>query len=227
MQLLEWPFFPLINHYADHSITRNIDAVVTKFVSSVDTVKAEGIRKTPLLMTSQYSRSVGAPVNVSVSNLLTNVKPSDFTTAGITIGYLLEGSFTSLYKNRFLPEGLSSTEFKEQSIGSKIIVIADGDLARNDVNPRSGQPQALGFDPFTNYTYANQDLLLNAIAYLTSEDGLIQARNKEIKIRPLDRERLNAEKVKWQVINLVLPLIMLAGYGIIRSVIRKKKYAAF
>lgn len=227
MQLLEWPFFPLINHYADHSITRNTDAVVTKFVSSVDTVKAEGIRKTPLLMTSPYSRSVGAPVNVSVSNLLSNVKPSDFTTAGIPVGYLLEGSFTSLYKNRFLPEGFTSADFKEKGISTKIIVIGDGDLARNDVNPRSGQPQALGFDPFTNYTYANQDLLMNAIAYLTSEDGLIQARNKEIKIRPLDRERLSAEKVKWQIINLVLPLIVLAAYGIIRSIIRKKKYAAF
>ena len=227
MQLLEWPFFPLVNHYADHVITRNIDAVVTKFVSSVDTVKADGVSKTPLLMTSQYSRVVGAPVNVSVNNLLTNVKPTDFTTSGIPVGYLLEGTFSSLYKNRFLPEGFSSDDFKDQSVNTKIIVIADGDLARNDINPRSGQPQPLGFDPFTNTTFANQDLLMNAMTYLTNENGLIAARNKEIKIRPLDRERLRAEKVKWQMINLVLPLIALIGYGIIRSVIRKKKYATF
>lgn len=227
MQLLEWPFFPLVNHYADHAITRNIDAVVTKFVSSVDTVKADGVIKTPLLMTSQYSRVVGAPVNVSVNNLLTNVKPTDFTTSGIAVGYLLEGTFTSLYKNRFLPEGFSSNDFKDQSVNTKIIVIADGDLARNDVNPRSGQPQPLGFDPFTNNTFANQDLLMNAMTYLTNENGLITARNKEIKIRPLDRERLRTEKLKWQMINLVLPLVVLIGYGIIRSVIRKKKYATF
>jgi gliding-associated putative ABC transporter substrate-binding component GldG len=227
MQLLDWPFFPLINQYADHPITRNIDAVVTKFVSSIDTVKATGVKKTPLMTTSPYSRKVGAPVNVSVNHLLTNVKPADFTTPHVPVAYLLEGSFQSLYKNRFLPEGFSSNDFKEQSVNTQIIVIADGDLARNEVNPRSGQPQPLGFDPFSNYTFANLDLLMNAMAYLTNENGLIMARNKEIKIRPLDRERLRQEKVKWQLINLLLPLVVLAAYGIIRSLIRNKIYARF
>ncbi|HEX5168595.1 MAG TPA: gliding motility-associated ABC transporter substrate-binding protein GldG [Cyclobacteriaceae bacterium] len=227
MQLLDWPFFPLINHYADHPITRNIDAVVTKFVNSIDTVRATGVRKTMLMMTSQYSRRVGAPANVSVNNLLTNVKPTDFTTPNIPVGYLLEGTFTSFYKNRFLPQGFSQDDFKDKSVNTKIIVIADGDLARNEVNPRTGQPQALGFDPFSNYTFANLDLLMNAMAYLTNEDGLIRARNKEIKIRPLDRERVRAERVKWQLVNLVLPLLVMIAYGIIRAVIRKKVYTKF
>lgn len=227
MQLLDWPFFPLINQYANHPITRNIDAVVTKFVNSIDTVKATGVRKTMLMMTSQYSRKIGAPVNVSVNHLLNNVKPSDFTASNIPVGYLLEGTFTSVYKNRFVPKGFSTEDFLDQSTDTKIIVIADGDLARNEVNPRSGQPQPLGFDPFSNYTFANLDLLMNAMAYLTNENGLIMARNKEIKIRPLDRERVRTEKMKWQLINLVLPLVVLIGYGIVRSMIRKKIYAGF
>jgi gliding-associated putative ABC transporter substrate-binding component GldG len=225
--MLEWPFFPLINHYADNPITRNLDAVVTKFVSSVDTVKADGVRKIPLLMTSPYSRIVGAPVNISVSELLTRVKPADFTLPSVAVGYLLEGKFTSTYKNRFLPEGFSSTNFKEESSETKLIVIADGDFVRNDVNPRTGQPQPLGFDPFSNYTYVNQDLLMNAMAYLTNENGLINARNKEVKIRPLDRDRLSAEKVKWQIINIVLPLIVLVIFGIVKTVLRKRRYARF
>jgi gliding-associated putative ABC transporter substrate-binding component GldG len=226
-QLMDWPFFPLINRYADHSITRNLDAVVTRFISSVDTVKATGIQKTPLLFTSQYSRKISAPVRVNINDIRKNLKQEDFTLSYLPVGYLLEGKFTSLYKNRFLPQGTDQTTFKESGAATKLIVIADGDLARNDVNPRSGQPQQLGFDPFTKYTFANQELLLNAVNYLVNGDGLIVARNKEIKIRPLDKEKIRTERTKWQVINLALPLVLLLIYGIIRSFLRKRKYATF
>jgi len=109
----------------------------------------------------------------------------------------------------------------------KVIVIADGDLARNDVNPRDGKPQPLGFDPFSQYTFANQDLLMNMVAYLTDENGLINARNKEVKIRPLDKEKIKNERNFWQITNLVLSLAVLLIFGITRSYFRKIKYARF
>jgi gliding-associated putative ABC transporter substrate-binding component GldG len=227
MQLIDWPFFPLVNHYADHTLTHNLDAVVTRFVSSIDTVKAEGIRKTPLLFTSQYARKLSAPVNVSVNELRRQTKTEEFSSGPIPVGYLLEGKFISLFKNRFLPEGADTGSFKDQSVPTKLIVIADGDLARNELNPRSHQPQALGFDPFTNYTFANRDLLMNALAYLTAENGLIQTRNKQVKIRPLDRAKAQAEKIKWQMINLVIPVVVLILYGVARAYWRKRKFARF
>ena len=226
-QLMSWPFFPLINHYADHPITRNLDAVVTRFVSSMDTVKAVGIRKTPMLMTSQYARMVAAPVNININSLRQIIKQQDYSSSFIPIGYLLEGQFTSMFKNRFPPEEADKSSFKEKSMATKILVIADGDLARNDVNPRSFKPQPLGYDPFTKYTFANQDLLMNALAYLTDDNGLIRARNKEIKIRPLDRDKAQAEKAKWQIINLVLPILLLCMYGLGRVALRKRTYASF
>ena len=226
-QLMGWPFFPLVNRYADHPITRNLDAVVMKFVSSVDTVKAQGVKKTPLLFTSQYSRRVTAPVQVNINDLRKNVTPESYTESFIPVGYLLEGKFSSLFKNRFLPEGVDQTGYKEAGIPTKIIVFADGDLARNDVNPRTGQPQQLGFDPFVRYTFANNELLMNSIAYLVQEDGLIAARNKEVKIRPLDKEKVRNEKLKWQIINVASPLVLLIIYGIVRSVLRKRKFSSF
>jgi ABC-2 type transport system permease protein len=226
VQMLDWPFFPLLSNYPAHPITRNLDAVQMKFVSSIDTVKAPGIRKIPLLYTSQYSRVLGAPVNISV-NQLRLIKPGDFATRNIPVAYLLEGKFTSLYKNRFLPEGSDSTGFEPEGKETKIVVIADGDLARNEINPRSGQPLDLGFDPFTNYTFANKDFLLNVFAYLTNEGGLIQTRNKQVKIRPLDKTKIQAEKSYWQAVNIVAPLVLLVMVGVIRSVIRKRKYARF
>ena len=226
MQLIDWPFFPLISSYPEHPITRNLDAVITRFASSIDTVKAEGVKKTPLLVTSKYSRSVGAPVNISVDKLR-SMSAAQFDKSAIPIGYLLEGKFTSLYKNRFLPEGADPAGFRPEGDFSRIVVIADGDIARNEINPRSGQPQELGFDPFSNYTFANRDFLMNTLAFLTDEAGLIQTRNKQIKIRPLDRQRIQDEKTFWQIVNVSLPLVVLIAFGVVRSFIRKRRYASF
>jgi len=224
---LEWPFFPLVNQYADHAITRNLDASLTKFVSSIDTVKAVGVKKTPLMFSSSYSRKMTAPVKVGVDDLRKQLQEGNFNDGKIPLAYLLEGSFTSLYKNRFAPEGVDAIGFLEKSSATKVIVIADGDLARNDVNPRDGKPQPLGFDPFSQYTFANQDLLMNMVAYLTDENGLINARNKEVKIRPLDKQKIKNERNLWQITNLVLPLAVLLIFGITRSYFRKIKYARF
>lgn len=227
IQLIDWPFFPLINRFAEHAITYNLDMILTRFTSSIDTVKADGVTKTPLLFTSQYSRRLVSPVNVNINELRQNLKAEQFGESFIPVAYLLEGQFPSLFKNRFLPEDVDKISFKEKSIPTKLIVVSDGDLARNEVNTRTGQPQPLGFDPFNNYTFANQDLLLNMIAYLIDENGLIRARNKEIKIRPLDREQASAQKTKWQIINLILPLVLLIMFGIARSYWRKRKFARF
>lgn len=223
---MDWPFFPLINQYADHPITHNLDATLLKFASSIDTVKAVGIKKTPMFSSSATSRKVTAPVQVSINDLRKNVNPESFNEGPIPVGYLLEGNFNSLFKNRFLPEGTAKEKFVESG-NSKLIVIADGDIARNDINPRTGQPQQLGLDPFSNYTFANQDLLQNIVAFLADEKGLINVRSKEVKIRPLDKEKIRTNRTYWQMINLILPLIVLVLFGIARAYFRKKKYASF
>jgi ABC-2 type transport system permease protein len=179
------------------------------------------------LFTSQYSRILTAPVAINVNSLRKNINDEEFNRSFLPVAFLLEGKFTSVFKNRFLPEGVDSKKFKSDGTPAKILVVADGDIAKNDVNPRTGQPLPLGFDTATKYTFANQDLLLNMIAYLADENGLIRTRNKEVRIRPLDRERIVGEKFKWQFINMAIPLILLAAFGIGRSVLRKRKYATF
>lgn len=222
---MDWPFFPLINQYAEHPSTRNLDATLLRFASSIDTVKADGVSKTPLLFTSPNSRKLGTPVRVSVNDLRTNVDPSLFQNAHLPVSYLLEGEFTSLYKNRFLPEGVDADfSLTTTSKPTKIIIIADGDVARNDVNPRTGQPQQLGFDPISSYTFANQELLLNMVSYLVDEDGLINTRSKEVKIRPLNKIKATEEKTFWQIVNLAVPISLLFIYGFTRSYLRKRKF---
>ncbi|MCB0488322.1 MAG: gliding motility-associated ABC transporter substrate-binding protein GldG [Cyclobacteriaceae bacterium] len=224
MTQLEWPFFPLINQYTDHPVGRNLDAAILRFVSSIDTVKAVGVKKTPLMFTSPASRKLGAPVQVSVNDLRQQLDPVRFQSGPIPVAYLLEGHFTSLYKDRFLPEGLDSIQFVDQSVDTKIIVVADGDIVRNDINPRTRQPQQLGFDAVSSYTFANQDLLLNMVSFLVEENGLITTRNKEVKIRPLNKTKIAEERAYWQVVNLVVPVVLLVLYGLVRAYLRKRKY---
>jgi gliding-associated putative ABC transporter substrate-binding component GldG len=223
----EWPFFPLINQYGEHPTTRNLDAVLTRFISSIDTVRADGVRKTALMLTSPYARKSTAPVKVSINDLRRNVDPSSFAEGPIPVAYLLEGSFTSLYRNRFAPQGVDTVGFKKVGIPSKIIVIGDGDIFRNDINPRNHKPQQLGLDPFSGYVFANQDLLLNMVSFLADEDGLITARNREIRLRPLNKEKIRIERARWQLINLGIPLLFLLAFGIARRYWRSRKYAQF
>jgi ABC-2 type transport system permease protein len=223
----EWPFFPLINQYGQHPVTRNLDAVMTRFISSIDTVRADGIRKTPLMMSSPYSRKVSAPVKVSVNDLRKNVDPSSFNEGPIALGYLLEGSFASLYRNRFLPDGIDSAGFRESGLPSKIVVFGDGDIMRNDINSRNGKPQQLGLDPFTNYVFANEQLLLNIVAYMADENGLIMARNREIRLRPLDKAKIREERAMWQIINVGFPLLLVVMFGLTRSYLRRRRFAQF
>ena len=227
LQWMPWPFYPIINRTGDHLIVRNLDAVATKFASSIDTVKAEGITKTPLLFTSQYSMRADYPVKVSLNDLRKDFNPETFNQGPIPLAYLLEGDFTSLYNNRMLPAGVSDE--KTLSGGrSKIIIVADGDMMTSQINPKTERPLPMGFDLASQQeAFANKDFLLNSMSYLLNDQGIINARSKEIKIRPLDTVRIAGQKLYWQLFNLLIPLILLVLYGVFRHFLRKRKYASF
>jgi len=222
---LPWPYYPILNNFADHPITRNMDAVQLRFASTIDTVRAEGIRKTPLLFTSGYSRTLNAPVLISLESLRKNADPDKFTQANIPVGYLLEGSFTSAYSNRLLPEGIDKESYIERGKSSKMVVFSDADLGRNELDPRTGNPLPLGRDPFAEHQFANLDLILNSISYLTDQNQLILARNRQIAIRPLDKVKVAEERLFWQVLNIAAPLILLLIAGLGLQWIRRKRFA--
>jgi ABC-2 type transport system permease protein len=227
ISLLPWPYFAMINQFSDHPIVKSLDAVYLRFASTIDTVKAQGIIKTPLMFTSIYSRKVAAPVHISLNDLKEELKPEYFNQGPFPVAYLLEGSFTSLYKNRPLPQGVDPQNFTENGKASKIILCSDGDLLRNEINQRNGQPLELGYDPFVQNTFANAPFMENALSYLLDENGLILSRAKEIRIRPLDQVKIDERKAFWQALNLILPLVLLLLFGILKFYLRKRKYTRF
>lgn len=223
---LQWPFFPIANRYSNHPTVKNMDAVYFRFVSEIDTVQAAGVVKTPLVYSSEYSRVLQTPMIVDLNELRTAPQPENFRAGPQALAYLLEGNFTSVFRNRVLPEMASPNSFREQSEDTKLVVVADGDFVKNDVNPQTGQPMPLGYDPITERTFANQDLVINLLSYLTDEDGLINARAKEIQIRPLDQVQVKQQAIMWQVLNLAGPVLLIMLFGVVKYYLRKRKYAS-
>ncbi len=227
---LPWPFYAAVNDFTDHPITKNLDAVYARTFGTIDTVKAEGVKKTPLMFTSDFTRVMAAPARVAFEDYANQPDPASFNHGREPIAYLLEGSFTSLFKNRVLSDE-ENTAFKAESESGKIVVVSDGDMIRNELDLRNGTPMELGFNPYREegqkVRYANKDFLFNALTYLTDENGLITARAKEVQIRPLNKVKVNAERTYWQVLNLVGPIILIVLFGVIRGMLRKRKYSRF
>ncbi|MET4106362.1 gliding motility-associated ABC transporter substrate-binding protein GldG [Hymenobacter sp. UYP22] len=225
---MPWQFYPLINKFSSHPITRNLDAVYTKFVSSMDTVKATGIRKTPLLFTSRYTRVLPAPVPINLNDARLEPNAKLYTSQFKPVGYLLEGQFSSLYANRAEP---GTTNFQSPTPTgakpAKVLVVSDGDFVRNDVDPKTGRPFRLGFDRLARTEFANRELILNAVDYMLDESGLIAVRGKQITLRPLDKLRVVEERRRWQLLNMGAPLVLLALFGAVRAWRRKRRYARF
>ncbi|MEM9833258.1 MAG: gliding motility-associated ABC transporter substrate-binding protein GldG [Bacteroidota bacterium] len=225
VRLLPWPFFPVANSYAAHPIVRNLDAVHLRFVNSIDTIAAPGVIKTPLVYTSQYSRILSTPIVVDLNELRQAPEPERYQAGPQATAYLLEGKFTSVFRNRILPNELNTQDFRDESVPTKLLVVSDGDLVRNELDPQNNRPLPLGFDPFTERTFANQDFVLNALAYMIDDQGLIQSRTNEVRLRPLDSVKVKDEAIQWQIINLVLPLVLIGLFGVVKFYLRRRRYA--
>ena len=107
---------------------------------------------------------------------------------------------------------------------NKMIVISDGDMIKNRYNPEDGATFPLGYDYYTQTFYANKDFILNAVNYLVGDDGLMASRSRNIKLRKLDVMKVREDRSTYQIINLVLPLVLLAAAGGVITLVRRKKY---
>jgi len=225
-EMFPWFFFPLLTPANSHPIVNNLNALKGEFVSSVDTIAKKGIRKTGLLKTSQYSKVSSAPTRIGLDMVRFEPDQTQFNSGHQVIAVLLEGKFESVFKNRITPQIRDANEinFKEESIENKMIVIADGDVAKNHVNNRTGEYLALGFDRFTRQEFGNRDFMLNVVGYLCDDSGLMSVRSKKLKIRLLDKKRVANNKFNWQLINTVLPIGLILLFGIAHYYDRKKKF---
>lgn len=231
-----WPFNPILNNFnGDHPISKNVDAIEGKFVSTVDTIAVPGITKTILLTTSGLSRYLVAPARVNFNVVDTKFAPTDeqYNKPNQPVAVLLEGQFPSAFKslkptaNRLHQMGFAYQDGKvlEKGTGSKQIMIGDGDLIKNFVD-ENGKPDMLGINYIERYIYGNKDFAMNCIEYLCDQNGLIATRAKEVKLRPLDDQKVGENRIQWQLVNMIAPLLVLYLFSGIYFFVRNRKYAA-
>lgn len=222
-QYTQYPWFysPWIYPSGNHPIINNIDGIKMEFANPIDTLK-NGIKKTILLRSSQYSKPIGTPAEVSLNMVSERPEPTEFTSGGnIPVAVLLEGKFRSAFENRVLP-------FKEptfQPIGkmNKMIVISDGDIIKNQLD-KDYQPLELGFDKWTNKVYGNKEFLINSLNYLLDDTGLINIRSKHVELPILDQEKVYQNYTYSQIVTVGAPIIILIVFGTFFTILRKRKY---
>ena len=219
-QNLDWFYHPLVSGNPNNAITKNTAPVRLQFANQIDTLK-NNIKKTPLLMSSPLTQKIGTPTIIELQSIADEPLEQEYVSGNQLFAVLLEGNFKSAYKNRIKP--FETSLFKENASNNKMIVISDGDIAKNQV--LKGKPTDLSRDKWTNEEFGNKDFLLNSVDYLLDDTGLIELRNKTLKISVLDKQKAYKERAFWQFLNVAFPLILLFTFGFIFNYLRKRKYS--
>ena len=223
-----WYFSPLLIPSADHVISRNLNRLKAEFVSSIDTIGGQQqIRKTVILATSPYSLVATAPMEVSLAIINNPPDRRLFRQPSQPVGVLLEGIFESVFKNRMVDSfGVKASQVKTESQPTRMIVFSDGTLIANKYRISGGVPEymSLGYDQYSQQTFGNKDFLLNTINYLCDDQGLMELRSRVFKIRLLDKVRIREEKTFWQILNVLMPLVLIAFFIGAYVYNRRRKY---
>lgn len=225
-EFFPWYYYPLLFPQSQHPIVHNLDAIKTQFASSIDLVGDTAIKKTPLLRTSKYTKVASAPHRVALNILRHEPDQRQYNSSHQIVAALLEGEFESVFKNRLTRKITENPEFrfKEKSLPTKMLVVSDADIIRNNVNRSEEKFFTLGYDKYTRKIYGNKEFVLNAMNYLLEDDNLITARSKDFKMRLLDKPRVERERRFWQILNTATPVILILIFGVIQFYIRKKLY---
>lgn len=233
-ELLPWNYFPVLESGSNHPINKNLGFVSARFVNSIDTVEAEGIKKTILLNSSANARTISTPAIISGRENSVQPENDKYKKHQVPVAVLLEGKFQSLYANRIsatMTDSLSKygeTFFPSAATDNKMIVVADGDIVLNSV-VKGNQPIPMGMNSYTygtqrEFPFANKEFLKACLEYLINENDLSEAKSKDYVVRLLDSKKIADQKTMWQLVNIVIPVLLVLCFAFIFLWIRKRKY---
>ena len=221
LQQYNWKFSPFIYPTSTHPIVKNMEGIKFEFSSPIELLKND-VKKTVLLSSSEYSKTIGTPAPISLSLINEETTPEEYAGKGLLpVAVMMEGKFKSAYQNRVLP--FDDKTFQSVGKETKMIVISDGDVIKNQFD--KGMPLELGFDKWTNQLYGNKEFLLNCVNYLLDDNGLINIRSKDVDLPLLNKEEVYANYTSAQLITVGLPILILAIFGILFTYLRKKRYS--
>ena len=217
---IPWVYNPLVLSGNNHLINNHLDAVRLQFANSIDTLK-NGVKKTVLLASSPFSKADGTPREINLRIDPNNQNKEAYKHGNIPFSVLLEGEFNSVYKDRIRPINLK--EKSDRSKPTKMLVVADGDIIKNDIESKNNIPLELGFDKWTNKYYDNKAFLQNALNYLLDDTEFLSLRNKKVQLAFLDKEKVAESVSSWQIKVFVYPLLLLILVMLLVLYFYKKK----
>jgi len=221
-----WYFAPLLLASPEHPVTRNITEVRSEFCSGIDIVGDNKLVKSQLLLaTSDNTHILGTPTTIDLSQKIKAGDKTYFNVGYVPVAVAMEGIFQSDFANRMTPKGLTNTfPVKKQSFNTRQIVVADGNIIRNEISSKDSVAVPLGYDRYMNQQFGNKDFILNSVLYLTDTDGWMQLRSNTLKLRLLNKRMTGVDRTTWQLINVLVPVCLLLLFGIGYQIIRKRKY---
>ncbi|HLN20153.1 MAG TPA: gliding motility-associated ABC transporter substrate-binding protein GldG [Bacteroidales bacterium] len=227
---VHWIYNPLLTPDASHPVTRNINKVKGEFTGYIDTVGLDpSVKKHILLTTSPYTRKLSPPAVIALREAEYFPDEKEFSNSFLPVSVLYEGVFQSAFRNRMVSSIIEGYKgpVKTESTKTKMIVVADGDIIRNEIRRNGPEeiPVTLGLDSYNGITYGNRDFLINCMNYLVDDRGIMELRSRELKIRLLDRNKIREQKLKWQLINVAGPVILVIFCGLIFNFFRKRNYS--
>lgn len=221
MQEYRWKFSPFVYPTSTHPIVKNMEGIKFEFTSPIEILKND-IKKTVLLSSSEYSKTVGTPSPISLDMVTEETTEEEYLGKGLLpVAVLMEGKFNSMYQNRVLP--FKDNSFLATGKDNKMIVISDGDVIKNQLD--KGVPLELGFDKWTNQLYGNKEFLMNCVNYLLDDNGLINIRGKDVDLPLLNKEEVYKNYTTAQMVTVGLPIVVLAIFGFLFTFLRKRKYS--
>ncbi|MCP3659264.1 MAG: gliding motility-associated ABC transporter substrate-binding protein GldG [Bacteroidetes bacterium] len=223
MDWLRWPLFPILDNFSDHIITKKLNSISTRFVSSIDIIKNQNVNKIPLIYSSYNSIRKSFPIKIDINDLRKQLDPKDFNQGPFPVACLLEGNFKSYFKNKYIPENFNKKEFKEKSKFTQLLVVSSGNFLRNDIDPKTKIPVELGYDYYFNHVFSQKEFILNVLDYMLNKSGLIYSKNKDIKLRLLNLKKINGHFLKWQLINIITPILILLIWALIWNYLYRRK----
>ena len=217
-----WVFYPRYFSLPPHPVNRNIDAVMMRYASSIDTFPQPGVQKSVFLASSPRSRTIAGRQFIDINQYVQDPPPANlFNQEGKIMGLMAEGIFESLFAGREAPTDSLAPNPPSATFGArnnptrpgKIAVISDGAFgtARNF----RGRLQRIPFD--------NRNLLLNVLDYLAGEETLTRIRSKEVVARRLDREKVRESGGTLRFLNLASPIFLIVIVGAVLYYLRKRR----
>ena len=244
-------YFNMIATPTSHPVSRNIGGVSLRYASEVQFVgESSKVVQTPILTSSTNASITGMAPMISLAMPLNygiepqfNEDPTNENNK-ICVAGLVEGKFTSHFKNRIVDEFAKNKEvnYKTESIETgKILVVGNGSFIRNLYDSVPSQTGGYNYMPssfnnlkfddinlrlkgFNYLVYGNQEFFQNMVDYMMGDNSILGIRSKQIEIHPIDKVKVEKYAPTVRVINMIVPSLLILILGGIIFTIRKRKY---